>query len=212
MKKIKLLTSLSAAAALGGGAIAATSCTWSYKKIEDGDNPDEGRLEFFSFQEDKAYGYNHFVNDVKLTIHETNHDEIKSFVLNQVKAGHLVDGDIAWYADHDPSYFENFHSIYTWSTTYGDDPTINFTAKIVGGEEGTWDDDYAITIHKKTGVVEFKHPTTSFKVANYSSMTVTTDEGNIETYLIYCDDGGEVGSGMSLAIEDFPNITLVPQN
>ena len=98
MKKIKLLTGLGAATALGVGAVATTSCTWSYKK---GEKPEEGYVnngdgEFKSAAEVKTYAKTaHFVVENMNTI-SVNKSNVKADLLDKyVKAGQIADGFIS---------------------------------------------------------------------------------------------------------------------
>ena len=103
MKKIKLLTSLSAVIALGGGvALIATSC--NSKKEEEKKEDDPAKNGTLTFNDNNAcleyLKEPHFVdpNMQETTVDGNDSESIKTFLNNNVKAGHLADGVVGLFA------------------------------------------------------------------------------------------------------------------
>ena len=120
MKKIKLLTGLGVVSALGVGAVATTSCTWSYK---EGDEPIPGNTvyngveEFSGKAELKAYAdASHWlVKDMPNVTVKSDGSDAKAKLLDPyVKAGHIADGLARCYASGMP---EEAQIILFWSTS-----------------------------------------------------------------------------------------------
>ena len=88
MKKLKLLTSLGAISALGGGiALATTSCS------KDKDTVDNGKIEFKNIEEWEDYVLTgNYIDDYTKEIDGSSPTEIKAFAKEHIKAGNLANG------------------------------------------------------------------------------------------------------------------------